>query len=222
MRKILVLLASLIISAQTFSQTVSLTENFTTGVDILNDIVMDSPDGIDFRTINPGFNVYGMYSYRIPASKISLAIGLGLGMHNLHSNGLLTDTSGVSYFQSLDQYNGKEVDYKINKLQLTYLDIPVEIRFKSVGGFRIAAGMKAGLLLSAHTKYKGDNPAGGRDIKIKEGKLPNLGKWRFGPTFQVGYKWINLTAFYSLSTIFDELNGPGIYPVSVGLSLRPF
>jgi hypothetical protein len=111
----------------------------------------------------------------VPKSKISLAIGLGLGMHNLHHNGILQDSATTSYFEPIpDKVNGTDIEYKTNKLQLTYLDIPAEIRFKSDKGFRLALGIKAGYLISAHTKYKGDNPEGGRDIKIKEGSLPNL------------------------------------------------
>ncbi len=217
MRKIFTLFAAVLLISAVQAQT-NVPEKFTTGIDIFNDIVLDEPDGVEFRGFNPGVNIYGMYNYPIPNSRLSLAIGLGLGMHNLHSNAALMDTSNVSFFTPY----ADGVDYKINKLQLTYVDIPAEFRFKSEKGFRFAIGVKAGFMLSAHTKYKGDNPAGGRDIKIKEGKLPNLENWRYGPTVQIGYKWINFMGFYSLSTIFDETAGPAIYPVSFGIALRPF
>lgn len=201
----------------------SFKENFTTGIDIFNDFVQDAPKDINFRTINPGVNIYGMYNYQIPKSKISLAIGLGIGMHNLHSNGLLSDSGAVSRMTAFPKIiNGKDANYKSNKLQLTYLDIPAEIRFKSEGGFRLALGIKAGYLVGAHTKFRGDNPAGGRVIKVKESKLPNLEKWRFGPTFQIGYKFINFTAFYSLSKVFDQTTELDFFPVSIGIALRPF
>ncbi len=218
MRKIFILFAVLILASYSQAQDTGFQDKFTTGIDIFNDLVMDQPDNVEFKGFNPGANVYGMYSYPIPKSKLSLAIGLGLGMHNLHSNAALVDTSGSSFFEPY----ADGVDYKINKLQLTYLDIPAELRFKSEKGLRFAIGIKAGFLLNAHTKYKGENPDGGRSIKIKEGKLPNLEKWRFGPTMQIGYKWINLMAFYSLSTVFDKTVGPEIFPVSVGIALRPF
>lgn len=224
MRKFFALCSILLAVAAANAQNAdSFTSKFTTGVDIFNDLVQDSPVGVDFRTVNPGANVYLMYSQPIKESNISVAIGLGLGMHNLHSNSLLYDTASVSFMQPVpDKVNGSDFDYKTNKLQLTYLDIPAELRYKSDDGLRVAIGIKAGLLISAHTKYRGDNPDGGREIKIKESKLPNLEKWRFGPTFQIGYKWVNLTAFYSLSTVFDKSVGPEFYPVSIGIALRPF
>ncbi len=218
MRKIILLFSALLSVTAMQAQTGSFANKFTTGIDIFNDFVQDSPTNIDFRAINPGINIYGMYSSPIKEGNVSLAIGLGLGMHNLHSNGSLSDSANMSTLTPIDD----DVDYKINKLQLTYLDIPAEIRYKSDGGVRIALGIKAGYLISAHTKYKGENPAGGRSIKIKEGSLPNLSKWRFGPTFQAGYKWVNFTAFYSLATVFEETSGIDIYPISVGISLRPF
>lgn len=223
MKRFYLLILALITISGIQAQNTSLRENFTTGIDIFNDFVMDSPANIEFRAINPGVNIYGMYNYQIPKSSISLAIGLGLGMHNLHSNGILSDTNDVSFFTPFpDKVGTREVDYQRNKLQLTYLDIPAEIRFKSEGGFRVALGIKAGYLVSAHTKFKGDNLEGGRAIKVKESRLPNLEKWRFGPTFQIGYKFFNLTGFYSLSKVFEENMGPDIYPISVGISLRPF
>lgn len=224
MKKLLTILVTLLAVTSLQAQTAeSLSKKFTTGIDIFNDFVQDAPADIEFRTINPGVNIYGMYTYQIPKSTISLAIGLGLGMHNLHSNGLLADTGANSVLNPFPKtVNGSNKDYKLNKLQLTYLDIPAEIRFKSKGGFRLAAGIKAGYLLSAHTKYKGDDLDGARSVKIKEGKLPNIEKWRFGPTFQIGYKFVNLTAFYSLSKVFAETTEIDIYPISVGISLRPF
>lgn len=217
MRKIIALCAAFMLVASVHSQNVSLSKNITTGIDIFNDFVQDSPDGVKFRTINPGINIYAMYSYPIPKSNISLAIGLGLGMHNLHHNAMLSDSGTRSMLTPFPA----SANMKRNKLQLTYLDIPGEIRYKSAGGFRLAAGIKAGYLISAHTKFVADNEDG-RQVKIKESKLPNLAKWRVGPTFQVGYKWVNVTAFYSLTTVFEENAGPEFYPISIGLALRPF
>lgn len=202
-------------------------KRFSTGIDVFSDIVMDAPDGIEFRTINQGANVYSMYTYPIKESNFAFAIGLGLGMHNLYSNSLLkNDSAGVSFLEKIPDVatdeSGTKIDYKKSKISMTYVDIPAEIRFKTESGFKVALGIKAGFLLNAHTKYKGDDPEDGSSIKIKEGNLSNFQAWRFGPTIQIGYKWVCLTGFYSISKVFEENNGPQIYPVSIGISLRPF
>jgi hypothetical protein len=228
MKKILLIVSvSLVLnnlaSAQNDSGTL-FTEKITTGIDIFNDLVMDAPDGITFRGFNPGVNIYAMHNFPIGESNFAFAAGLGLGMHNLYSNGLLQDTSGVSFLSKIPDKNanGGDLNYKKSKISLTYIDVPLELRFKTESGFRIAVGFKAGYLLNAHTKYKGDDLEDGSKTKIKMSQLPNFQKWRFGPSFQVGYKWVNLTGFYSVSKIFEENLGPQIYPVSIGLSLRPF
>ncbi|MFH1119295.1 MAG: outer membrane beta-barrel protein [Bacteroidota bacterium] len=201
-------------------------KKLTTGIELFSDIVMDAPDGIDFRTINQGVNVFGLYTYPIKESNFAFAIGAGLGMHNFFSNGLLlNDSTNTSFFASLDTtkaLNGDKTDYKKNKISLTYLDFPVELRFKSEKGFRFAVGAKVGVKLNAHTKYKGDNFTDGSKIKIKESDLSNFETWRFGPTLQIGYKWVSITGFYSITRIFKKNAGPQIYPVSIGISLRPF
>lgn len=134
------------------------------------------------------------------------------------------DTSGVSFLSKIPAKTpgGKDIDYKKSKISLTYVDVPLELRFKTASGFRVSAGFKVGYLINAHTKYKGDDLDDGSKTKIKVSRLPNLQTWRFGPSFQIGYKWVNLMGFYSISTIFQENQGPAIYPVSLGLSLRPF
>lgn len=200
------------------------TEKFATGIDIFNDLVMDAPANVEFRGFNPGANVFVMRTFPIGTSKFAFAGGLGLGMHNIYSNSLLQDTSGVSFFRNIPEKTtgGKDLSYKKSKISLTYIDVPLELRFKTESGFRVSAGFKVGYLLNAHTKYKGDDLEDGSKTKIKVSHLPNIQTWRFGPTFQIGYKWINLMGFYSISTIFEQNQGPAIYPVSLGLSLRPF
>ncbi|HAH56840.1 MAG: PorT family protein [Lentimicrobium sp.] len=200
------------------------TDKYTSGIDIFTDIIMDAPDGIDFRAFSPGVNIYGMRTYQVKESNFAFAIGLGLGIHNFFSNSVLNDTSGISYFNPIPEKaaNGAKVDYKKSKLTLTYLDVPAELRFKSASGFRMALGVKVGVLINAHTKYKGDDLITGKKTKLKEGYVPNIATWRFGPTVQIGYKWINLIGYYSVTKVFDENAGPEIYPISVGLSLRPF
>ena len=199
-------------------------KKFSTGIDIINDFVMDAPDDIEFRSFNPGVNVYGLYTFPINESNFAFALGAGLGMHNLHSNGLLSDTASISFFTKFPDKdeNDNSISYKKNKLALTYLDFPFELRFKSDNGIRFAVGFKIGILLNAHTKFKGDDPVDGDNIKIKESGLPNFQSWRFGPSVQIGYKWVNLTGFYSTTRIFEENAGPEIFPVSIGIALRPF
>jgi hypothetical protein len=57
-------------------------------------------------------------------------------------------------------------------------------------------------------------------VKFKD--VPNIEKLRYGVTARVGWKFINLMGFYSLTDLFTKDKGPEIYPISIGISLMPF
>ncbi len=226
-RFVIVFLLAVAFTTALFAQNqagVPFLKKFTTGVDIFNDFVMNAPDGIDFRTINQGVSVYALYTYPVKESNFAFAIGVGLGMHNFFSNGILEDSTNMSYFTPYPALaeNEEKIDYDKNKISLTYLDFPVELRYKSPEGFRFAIGARVGVKINAHTKFKGDDLIEGSSIKVKDCDLQNFETWRFGPTLQIGYKFINLTGFYSVTKVFVKNAGPEIYPISLGISLRPF
>jgi hypothetical protein len=115
------------------------------------------------------------------------------------------------------------ISYKKSKLVITYLDIPIEFRVKTKSKFRAAIGFKVGYLLNVHSKYKGDNFLGNNDkVKQKSTNVKYLELFRYGPTVRIGYRWFNITTYYSLSYLFKAGRGPDMYPISVGISLMPF
>ena len=141
--------------------------------------------------------------------------------------GYRKNASGVyeTYFYKIPTKttdNLATVKYKKNKMVLTYLDVPFEFRYHK-NGFRAAAGMKFGLLMGAHTKYKGDdvNDKLG-NLKIKQATTRNMDGTRYGATFSVGYGIILFNGYYQLSKVYKDGLGPDIYPISLGISLRPF
>ncbi len=226
-RTILLFILALSVTSALFAQkqvNMPFLKKFTTGVDVFTDFVMNAPAGIDFRAINQGANVYGLYTYPIEESNFAFAIGVGLGMHNFYSNGMLNDSTNMSYFTPYPARaeNGEKINYDKNKISLTYLDFPLELRYKNPEGFRFAIGARVGVKINAHTKFKGDDLIDGTNIKVKDCDLPNIESWRFGPTLQIGYKWVSVVGFYSVTKVFEKGSGPDIYPISLGISLRPF
>ncbi len=193
-------------------------------VDVFNDFYVGTPDSVGENFFNLGVNFTGFYNYPLGKSNFSFAFGVGLGSHNYKMNSLiLKDTANISGFypvKSDPQVN----NYKKNKITYTYLDIPVEFRFHAKNGIRSAIGFKAGFLIESHSKYIGDDYLTGSDdklhVKIKD--VPNISEFRYGVTARFGWKFVNLTGFYSLSNLFNDGKGPEMYPVSVGISLMPF
>jgi len=187
----------------------------------------DIPQEIDLKTIQPGFSFYYMHDMPLGNSNFAFAVGTGISVYNLHSDGRLkidTDT-GKSFFKPISNISNKPMYYRTNKLTFTYCDIPIELRFrtKGVNTFRFYAGFKVGYLLQEHSKYVGDDfiNLSADVIKFKEYKHKNIEKIRYGATASIGYRWLGLNIFYSLTSIFSDDKGPDLYPISVGITIMP-
>ena len=196
-------------------------------------ILKDKPDIISVRTINQGINFYLMINRPISTSNFSIAYGLGISSHNFYSDGMpvLEKINGVptgkTIFETLGSHYQTTVNYKTNKLNLTYLDLPIELKFKTRDAhnrqLKFSLGFKIGYELSDHTKYVGDDVLEGTtdQITIKKGNIKNINNWNYGVTARVGKGVLNLMAYYSLSKIFNT-DGPQMYPISVGISITPY
>lgn len=222
MRTSLLALFLIIFQSAIFSQVIDdeTKRKFSMGFDVITDLWQDMPSGVDERTIHPGLNAYGMYNYMIGKSNLSFSPGLGLGVHNLYwdaSPVLINDST--AFIKIPDT-----ISYKRSKLTATYLDIPIELRFKSKSEFRFAVGFKFGFLLKMQSKYKGDDYMNNDDHQViyKQGHVKNSDPNRYGFVGRIGYKWINFSAFYSLSTLFRSGKGPEMYPISLGITVIPF
>jgi hypothetical protein len=194
---------------------------FTVGLDVFTDIWQDTPESVKPKTLNPGVNIFGAYNFMLGNSDFSFSPGLGLGVHNLFSDSWLQATHDSIFFVQIDD----SVDFRKSKLSTTYLDIPLEFRFKSKSEFRVAIGFKYGFLMKAQTKFKGDGEVfntSGSKVIIKQGRFDHVEKARYGFTGRIGYKWLNLWGYYQLSSLFTEGRGENMFPVSVGITVIPF
>ncbi len=222
MKKLLIILFS-VISVHAFTQVVNeeTKRKFTFGLDVFTDLWQDVPeDNIEPKTLNPGINLFGSYNYIFGNSNVSFSPGIGLAVHNLYSDSWISSTTDSINFVPIDD----GVSFKKSKLTTTYLDIPLEIRYKSKGEFRLAVGFKFGFLLKAQAKYKGEDfiSQTNQTVIIKYAKFDHVEKNRYGFTGRIGYKWLNFWGYYQLSTLFTEGNGPGMYPISLGITVIPF
>lgn len=184
---------------------------------------LNAPANIKTKVFSPGFNAAAMYDMPFGKSTFSFAAGVGFSSFNAHSNARLfyvLDTTGTVVETNLLQIPDS-VEYKKNKLSLNFVEIPVELRFrskpdKSFRRFSVAAGFKIGVLVQSHTKYRDDG------IKLKTYFIPNLENFRYGPTFRIGYGKISLFGFYSLTNIFKDGKGTELTPFSAGIMVVPY
>jgi len=194
-----------------------------------NDLWQSNDTAMTISSYSPGFDFYVMKNLALGKSKFALAIGLGIGTHNLRSDAMIAykyDSVSASTLTSFVRIPDS-INYDINKLSLSYIDIPLELRFKTENkkgkAFKISAGFKLGYLINGHTKYRGNDFTGGTDdVKYKTFKIKNLEPLRYGAIVRFGYSYFNLYAYYSLTNLFKTEKGPEMYPISIGLCITPF
>lgn len=152
-------------------------------------------------------------------SHVSFAIGIGVSSQNFslkNTRASLNENATSILFDSID------ANYKSAKLRATYLEAPLELRFfgnkiNRNRGFKLAAGVKIGYLLSTRSKYK--HNVEGNWVTMKEGNSRYTNQWKFAPTVRIG--WGNFSVFgsYNLTSLFKDTYGPEVYPYSVGISI---
>ena len=191
---------------------------------------LDKPNELELDfTKSKVVNLYNYWAPPFGSSNFSIASGLGLGLENYSF-----DNKALRLFSADDSLvignyppmpGPPFYHYKKSKLSVNYLDIPLELRFqagKKPGcRFRMAVGAKFGLLFNAHTKVKYINQVTDETIKEKAHNNFGLRKFRYGLTARIGYGAINFFGYYSLTTLFEEGNGPQVTPYMFGISLSP-
>jgi len=232
MKKILFLFAiSFILLTETNAQVLSESakRKVTVGADFYSDIWqyrVDGtflPAGFRARTINQGANVFIMYNLQMGKSLHSFSVGLGIRSVNMYTNSRVEDIKGDSIvFTLIPDIGVNKVDYKRTKINMTYLEIPVEFKFRWKSGFKFGVGFKGGYLIDSKEKYVGMRSATGPWEKVKQKDINYLQDFAFGATLRVGYKFISLFGYYQITEVFEVNRGPELYPISVGITITPF
>lgn len=186
---------------------------------------LGAPDSLNIKGLSSGVGFHFYYDIPLGSDNFSFATGVGMSWSNYYNNSLFSyDTAQNTIFTPFTD----SITFKKNKLVISYLEIPVEFRFrtdpKKGNSFKVAIGFKGGYTLSDHTKYVGEDYILSTDdeIKYKNYRTKNLSNLQYGPTFRIGYSKVNVEAYYGLSEIFEEGKGPSGTPLTIGISFNPF
>lgn len=184
-----------------------------------HDVWSGLPSGVSTRGWNRDFNIALLYDFPFQQSHFSFALGLGVSTSNVFFKNLTLNiadsTSSQLSFTSDSKYN----KYKI---ATTYLEIPLEFRFRQVAqnanrGFKVALGAKLGLNTDAHAKGK-RVVAGFPEVeKFKTRRFFN--PYRVAATARIGWGNFNLYGSYSLTPLFRQNTGMDVHTYSIGLCL---
>jgi hypothetical protein len=199
-------------------------------LDLFTSIPTNKPQNFNPRAINQGFRFAISYPVPLCKSNFSLGIGAGMSFHNFYTSALPKDIWSASmrekygndsYFIKIADITDPKIDCKKNKITFTYLDVPVELRYRSQKGFIVSAGAKVDFLVNSRLKYKGTDFIFGTDeeIKIKKHRLKHLSGVQAGPVMRIGWKRLNVFATYSFISVYNKNMDNTLNPVCVGISL---
>jgi len=179
------------------------------------------PDSLHTKGIPRGFNLDFMYDFKLdktkPNSNYSLGVGLGISTSAL----FLNQTIGITDSTSRVLFHGNS-PYKFYKLATTFIEIPVELRYRQFPddankGFKVAVGLKLGALWSVHTKGKLLSNGYNEIVKLYSKRFFN--PYRAAATARIGWGNFALYGSYDLTGLFKQNLGPSIYPFSIGLCI---
>jgi hypothetical protein len=198
------------------------------------DNVMDNGKDSFYNSsvLNPNVGFYFLYDLPIGKSGVSFAPGFGLTLSkvNLDNSILHQDTMGTTFLTAKNHPsfgNTSPLKYVSSSFYTSWLEVPVELRFKSkpINGrscIKVAVGMRAGIRLAANSKmtYYDQNLL--REVDVKMSPYSDLASFRYGATFRIGYGAINLFGYYGMNQLIKDnrnFNNLDLRQYSIGISL---
>ncbi len=188
-------------------------------VGVTYNLLLNRPTNITQSGFSGG--VHLGFTRDMPVNKRrNIAIGLGIGYSvNVYNHNLfIGEEEGTeeSVFTSL-----QGEDFDRNQITTHLVEAPLEFRWRtSVPDthkfYRIYTGLRVGYLYHFSSNFKRS------DLQIKQTKVNELNRWRFGATFTFGWNTFNFHFYYSINSLFDDtavIEGDtiGFNPAKVGL-----
>jgi hypothetical protein len=185
-------------------------------------------DSMNTTGFSRGFAFYFMYDFPFKSDPhFSVGAGIGIDASNIFFDKTLVLVADGGN-QTLAFRNVANSDhFKKYKLVLTNLEVPIELRYafnpeNTNKSWKIALGIKAGVLLSAYTKGKDLENAAGQITNYyieKKSSTKFFNGGRIVGTFRVNYGWIGVFSQLQLTPLIKNGAGPTVNPYSVGLVL---
>ena len=190
-----------------------------------------APDTINISGLSRHFNFYVMYDMPFKtAPRLSFAGGLGVGTSSIFFDNTSIDIAGKNGSNKIVFANASNTNhFKKYKIANTWAEVPIELRFvsdplHSGKSFKIAAGVKVGTMIDAHTKGKdyetstGSSLYGDKYVE-KEKSKKYFNSTRLAGTLRVGYGPFTAYGAYQMTNLFKDGQGPTAHPYSIGLSV---
>lgn len=181
-----------------------------------------APDSIHTGGFSHGLNIAFTYDFKLTDnSPFSVAPGLGISTSHMSFDNQTVDIGGTTSTLNFHP----DTAYKNFHLNNTYLEIPVELRYRAISdnannGFKAAVGLKFGALLDVHSRAVKSVSGYKQTEKVKNKRY--FEKWRVAGTFRIGYGNFAAFASYSLTPLLNPNAGAKIRPLSIGIAVSGF
>ena len=239
MKKALFTLVALIISATSFAQLIAnkTDKRITLGFDLFNDFQLAPSKNWDARMFSQGVSLFLTYNFPLgESSKHTVSIGAGMSSHNYFSYSRILNPYTNGNLE-LKQYRDVE-GFKRYKVNPTYVEVPLELRFRIKDQVKIGVGFKVGVMVATKTKFVGPDDVAtltngentltlteesGSTVHEKLCYINNVERMAYSATLRIGWKWVSAFAAYQLNPVFSVGHeAPVFHPLSVGVSFSPF
>ena len=180
--------------------------------------MLNRPDGVVQR--NFSYGLQGGIIRDLPLNvnrNFGLGIGIGYAVNSYYTNLISTADNGTV------SYSVASSDFKFDrsKFEIHSIELPFELRWRNSTPtdykfLRIYSGIKFGYNFSARSKLVTSDTRNGF-------ANPDIEKFQYGLTFNLGYNTFNLHLYYSLSdflkkdTVLDTGETIAMKPIRIGL-----
>jgi len=172
------------------------------------------------QSIDVHINAYEQ-NFNLVKNHLGLITGIGFTFNSYRYGKdwhFVSDTATIYAFHGEDVY--PERDYQKSKMKVTYLNIPLLLEYQTNHGmktnsFHITAGVMGGVRLGTKAKVVW----GEDNSKEKNWDDYHMNPFRWDAYAGIGWGIINIYATYSMNPLFQEDEGPELYPFSIGLAL---
>lgn len=153
---------------------------------------------------------------QIKKSLFSYYYGLSYDYNKIGTNAKVVEPINLLGHPADLHWEHYTIQPKINKFKLHYIDVPLELRFRTQTRipFRFYLGAKVGYLIKS--SYVHESTLGNT---INKSKLDGLNPLKYGLTCRIGYGLFNVYTYYGLNSTLTKEVGGGTHQFSIGLSL---
>ena len=182
------------------------------------------------------------FNLNLVKNKLGFTSGLGFQLNNYYFTGsyvMVPDSAQLVGYKVRDA-NNNYVSMKQDKLFVSYLNIPLLFEFqtnpkRNLRSFHVSLGVICGVRLCSYSKQKYNSidqtyylvdDKGNRvasyyvgDNVVRSYGAYHLNPFKLDASFRIGWSFLNLFATYAITPMFQNNQGPKLYPWTAGITL---